>query len=84
MTPAQALEDAQTLQGVAINNSTYYVMISLTSQSKLGYAKYKIKKAGAAKSIVTSIYRAKMVALAGIAYKMMRRNMTTRGNFEVR
>lgn len=56
-------------------------MISLTSQSKLGYAKYKMRKEGRAKRTVISMYKAKMAALAGIAYSTMRRNMTTRGNF---
>lgn len=58
-------------------------MISLTSQSKLGYAKYKMRKEGRAKRTVMSMYKAKMAALAGIAYSTMSRNMITRGNFAV-
>ena len=38
---------------------------------------------GRAKRIVTSIYRAKMAALAGIAYKMIKRNIMTNGNLAV-
>lgn len=60
------------------------VMISLTSQSKLGYAKYNIKKEGKAKRTVTRMYRAKMAALAGMAYKTMRRKMITSGNLAVK
>jgi hypothetical protein len=63
---------------------TPQVMISLTSQSKLGYAKYKIRNDGRANSTVISMYKANMAALAGIAYKMIRRNMTTKGNFAVK
>lgn len=63
---------------------TPQVMISLTSQSKLGYAKYKIRNDGSANSTVISMYKANMAALAGIAYKMIRRNMTTKGNLAVK
>lgn len=60
------------------------VMISLTSQSRLGYAKYRMRKDGRANKTVMSMYKAKMAALAGIAYKTIRRNMRTSGNFAVR
>lgn len=43
------------------------VMISLTSQSRLGYAKYRTRNDGRANRTVTSMYKAKMAALAGIA-----------------
>lgn len=60
------------------------VTISLTSQSRLGYAKYSTRNDGRANRTVTSMYRAKMAALAGIAYKTIRRNITTNGNFAVK
>lgn len=59
------------------------VRISLTSQSKLGYAKYNIRKDGRANTTVIRMYRARTMALAGIAYKTIRRNMTINGNFAV-
>ena len=59
-------------------------MISLTSQSKLGYEKYKIRNDGSANRLVTSIYRAKMAALAGIAYKTIKRNIMINGTFAVK
>ena len=60
------------------------VMISFTSQSRLGYAKYKMRNEGRANRIVISMYRAKIAALAGIAYRTIKRNMTTSGNLAVR
>lgn len=60
------------------------VIISLTSQSKLGYAKYRMRKDGKANTIVIRMYRAKIAALAGMAYKMISRNMTTKGNLAVK
>lgn len=59
------------------------MIISLTSQSKLGYEKYKMRNDGRANRIVTSTYRAKMAALAGIAYKTIKRNIMTNGNLAV-
>lgn len=59
-------------------------MISLTSQSKLGYAKYKMRTEGRANTTVMTIYRANIAALAGIAYKRIRRKMITSGNLAVR
>ena len=53
------------------------------SQSRLGYAKYSIKKEGNANKIVTRMYRAKMAALAGMAYTTIMRNMITSGNLAV-
>jgi hypothetical protein len=41
--------------------------ISLTSQSRIGYAKYSIKNEGSANSTVIRIYNNKTAALAGIA-----------------
>jgi hypothetical protein len=38
---------------------------------------------GRAKRIVTRIYRAKMAALAGIAYMIIKRNIRINGNFAV-
>lgn len=61
-----------------------HVIISLTSQSKLGYAKYKMRKDGSAKTTVMSTYRAKMAALAGMTYKTMMRKIMTRGNLAVK
>lgn len=61
-----------------------HVMISLTSQSRLGYAKYRIRKDGTANKMVIRMYKAKMAALAGIAYKTIRRNMKTKGNLAVK
>lgn len=58
--------------------------ISLTSQSKLGYAKYSIKKEGKANRTVTRMYRARIAALAGMAYRTMRRKMMTSGNLAVK
>ena len=60
------------------------VMISLTSQSKLGYAKYNMRNDGRANRTVTSMYRANMAALAGIAYRMIKSNITTNGNLAVK
>jgi hypothetical protein len=39
---------------------------------------------GRANRTVIRMYRAKMLALAGITYKMIKRNMMTNGNFAVR
>lgn len=60
------------------------VIISLTSQSKLGYEKYNIRNEGKANKTVTRMYKARMAALAGIADRTMRRNMTTKGNLAVK
>lgn len=60
------------------------VMISFTSQSKLGYAKYKMRNEGKANRMVTSMYRAKMAALTGIADRMIKRNIMINGNLAVR
>ena len=65
-------------------NSQSQVIISLTSQSKLGYAKYKMRNDGTANRMVMSIYRAKMAALVGIAYKTIKRNIMINGNFAVK
>ena len=70
-----------------VANSHYrasQVMISLTSQSKLGYAKYRMRNEGRANRTVMSMYKAKMAALAGTAYKTIRINMRTSGNFAVK
>ena len=58
-------------------------MISLTSQSKQGKAKYKTRKEGTANTTVIRMYMAKMAALAGMAYKTIKRNMTIKGNLAV-
>lgn len=65
-------------------NKKSQAKISLTSQSRLGYAKYSIRNEGSANSTVIRIYSNRTAALAGIAYSTMRRKTNTRGNLAVR
>lgn len=67
----------------SMNGIPSQVMISFTSQSRLGYAKYKMRNEGRANRTVIRMYTAKKAALAGIAYRMIKRNMMTSGNFAV-
>lgn len=62
----------------------FYVTISLTNQSKLGYAKYSTIKDGRANTTVIRMYRTKIAAQAGMAYNTIRRNTRTKGNFAVK
>lgn len=71
------------LEANGISQMESQVTISLTSQSKLGYAKYNMRNDGRANRTVMSMYKANIAALAGIAYKMIRRNITTNGNLAV-
>lgn len=72
------------LEANGISQMESQVTISLTSQSKLGYAKYNMRNDGRANRTVMSMYKANIAALAGIAYKMIRRNITTNGNLAVK
>lgn len=59
-------------------------MISLPNQRRKGHAKYKTSNAGTTKKTVIRMYKTNMVALAGIAYRTVRRNMKTNGNLAVK
>ena len=60
------------------------LIISFSSQSKLGYEKYRMRKDGMAKRTVISKYNNMTAALAGMTYNTIRRNMSTSGNLVVK